>query len=69
MKVKALRGVCVGVGRDLNPGDLADLDPATVQFLTAIGAVAPVVDEPVPEVIETKSKSAKAGSKEKSHVE
>jgi hypothetical protein len=45
MRVKALRGVCIGVNRNLNPGDTADLDPATVQFLTSIGAVAPIAEE------------------------
>ena len=63
MHVRALRGVCVGVGRHLAASDTADLDAATVQFLVSIGAVekidAPVVAEP-----ETAT-PAKAGKKEK----
>jgi hypothetical protein len=47
MKVKALRGVCVGVDRHLKPGDVDDLEPATVTFLVSIGAVERVKDEPV----------------------
>lgn len=46
MRVKALRGVCVGVGRDLKPGDSADLDAAMVTFLVGIKAVEIVKDEP-----------------------
>lgn len=46
MKVKALRGVCIGPGRHLAPGDQADLDPATVQFLENIKAVERVVEKP-----------------------
>lgn len=55
MKCAARRGVCIGVDRHLQAGDLADLDAAQVQFLVSIGAVeivpdAPVVAEvPVPE--------------------
>ena len=48
MKVKALRGVCVGVGRHLPAGATADLDPALVRFLTAIQAVEEIKDEPKP---------------------
>lgn len=47
MKVRALRGVCIGPGRHLTPGETADIDPATTQFLVSIGAVARV-DEPKP---------------------
>lgn len=46
MKVRALRGVCVGVDQHLRAGDVADLDTAAVQFLRSIGAVEPVTDEP-----------------------
>lgn len=46
MKVKALRGVCVGPGVHLAPGDFADLDPALVTFLVHIKAVEAVRDEP-----------------------
>jgi hypothetical protein len=70
MKVKALRGVCIGVNRNLVSGESADLDPATVQFLINIGAVALDVEEPpVPEapanepapIHETSSKAGKSG--------
>jgi len=46
MKVRALRGVCIGVEKHLAPGDEADMDAATVQFLASIGAVARVIDAP-----------------------
>jgi hypothetical protein len=49
MKVVALRGVCIGVGRHLQPGDEADLDEGTVQFLSGINAVKVV--PPPPEVV------------------
>jgi hypothetical protein len=52
MRVRALRGVCIGVGRHLQPGDTEDLDDATVQFLVSIGAVEPVKDAPAPVVEE-----------------
>lgn len=46
MRVRALRGVCVGVDRHLKPGDIEDLDAGQVTFLVGIGAVE-VVPEPV----------------------
>lgn len=49
MKVRALRGVCIGVDKHLVPGDTADLPAAEVQFLASIGAVEQVPDEPPPE--------------------
>lgn len=80
MKVKALRGVCIGVDRHLVAGDPADLEPAMVTFLVGIGAVERVADElpkpqppaePLAEITEQKSETvqAKAGKKEKSHAE
>ncbi len=79
MKVKALRGVCIGVGRHMGAGDVEDLEPALVTFLVGIGAVEHVPDEPpkpnpvVAEPVKTeppkdenpKTASAKSGSKEK----
>lgn len=66
MKVRALRGVCIGPGRHLAAGETEDLDPATVTFLVSIGAVekvtAPANDDPKPEI---ESVPAKAGRKEK----
>ena len=49
MRVKALRGVCVGPGQHLLPGDCVDLDAATVTFLKHIKAVEDVKCEPKPE--------------------
>jgi hypothetical protein len=77
MRVKALRGVCIGVGRHLSAGDVEDLEPALVTYLVGIGAVERVPDEPpkpdpVPEPVKPepkdetpKSVPAKPGSKEK----
>jgi len=51
MRVVALRGVCIGVGRHLQPGDEADLDEGTVQFLAginAVKAVPPPAEAPAP---------------------
>lgn len=47
MKVRALRGVCVGVNHHLVAGEDADLDAHMVTFLKNIGAVELVPDEPV----------------------
>ena len=48
MKYKALRGVCIGVGRDFKPGDdPVELDAATAQFLVSIKAVEEFKDVPV----------------------
>jgi hypothetical protein len=62
MRVVALRGVCIGPGRHLAPGDDAEVDPATANFLKSINAVkeftAADVSEPV-------SEPAKPGKKEK----
>lgn len=67
MKYRALRGVCIGPGRNLAVGDdPAELDNATAQFLISIGAVekveetkatAPAGEPPD----ESKLKPAKAG--------
>lgn len=68
MKVKALRGVCIGVDRHLKVDDTADLDPGTVTFLVSIGAVAVVKHEPPvvkAEPPQVKSAPEKSGSKEK----
>ena len=61
-KVRALRGVCIGVDRHLAKDDTADMDAAQVQFLTSIGAVEVVPDAPSKPVTET---PAKPGTKEK----
>lgn len=65
MKVRALRGVCIGPGRHLAVGETEDLDPATVAFLVSINAVEKVIDAPVADEPEVKSVPAKAGKKEK----
>jgi hypothetical protein len=72
-KYRALRGVCIGVNRVLSPdSDPVELDAATAQFLTSIGAVALVeqaapaepapVDEPAAQ-LDFKPKDAKASKK------
>lgn len=48
MKVRALRGVCIGVERHMKPSDVEDLEPALGNYLISIGAAERVVDEPVP---------------------
>ncbi len=49
MRVRALRGVCIGVGRHLVAGDTADLEAAQVTFLAGIGAVELLPDPPIAE--------------------
>ena len=56
MKVRALRGVCVGVDHHLVAGDVVDLDAAQVPFLVSIKAVEVVPDE-VSKAVKTKTKS------------
>lgn len=46
MRVKARRGVCVGVGRNLKAGEEADIDPGIVGFLVSIKAVEVIQDAP-----------------------
>ena len=48
MKIRACRGVCIGVDRHLKPGDLADLDAAQVKEAQALGlqVLAWTVNEP-----------------------
>lgn len=57
MQVKALRGVCIGPGRHLAPDEIAEIDEATVTFLTNIGAVEKYV-EPEPEVTKPAKKAS-----------
>ncbi len=68
MKVRALRGVCIGVERHLKAGDTEDLEPALVTFLVSIGAVERVIDDPKPapseDESETKSAPEKSGKKD-----
>jgi len=45
MNVRALRGVCIGPGRHLVAGELADLDASLATYLQSIGAVAPAPAE------------------------
>ena len=59
MKIRALRGVCIGVNRNLGVGDSDDLDAATVTFLKSIGAVESVPEEDPKEPKEQKSKAQK----------
>jgi hypothetical protein len=67
MKVRALRGVCIGPGSHVTAGDIAEVDNATGHFLVSIGAVEVYTDPPAPvslpePVIES---PAKPGKKEK----
>jgi hypothetical protein len=64
VKVRALRGVCVGVEQHLVAGASADLDPAQIPFLVSIGAVEVIPDEPLADKSETIT-PVKAGTKEK----
>jgi hypothetical protein len=65
MKVRAKRGVCIGVERNLAVGECADLDAAMVTFLTHIGAVELVKDEPEAEAQRVEGSSAKSNKKDK----
>ena len=66
MKVRAIRGVCIGVGRHLVPPETADLDTATGNYLISIKAVEEVKDEPVKSEPKTESvPEPKTGKKEK----
>jgi hypothetical protein len=60
VKVRAIRGVCVGPERHLAAGATGDIDSATAQYLMAIGAVEQVSDES-----KTDKTPAKADTKEK----
>jgi hypothetical protein len=64
MRVRALRGVCIGVDRHLKPGDTEDLDAALVTYLVGIGAVEPVKDEPKTKAVKAAPEKA-ASEKEK----
>jgi len=60
--VRALRGVCIGVGQNLAAGESAEIDVRTAQFLAGIGAVEVVPD--VEAVPDDQPKPAKAGKKD-----
>jgi hypothetical protein len=66
MRVVALRGVCIGPGKHLAPGEDAEVDPATASFLKSIAAVEDFKEppQPAPES-ESVSAPAKSGKKEK----
>jgi hypothetical protein len=55
MKIRARRGVCIGVDRHLVAGDLVDLETAQVTFLVGIGAVEVVPDEPPSKTVPTEA--------------
>ena len=69
MRVKALRGVCVGVDRHLRAGDSADLDAATVTFLVSIKAVEVVKDEPEQAAVPAKVNTEQSGQDKKGNPE
>ena len=58
VKVKALRGVCVGIERHLKMGEIAVVDAASAQFLVSIGSVERIPETP-PKAV-AKKESAKA---------
>lgn len=60
MKVKILRGVCVGIDDDAKPGDIRDLDPLTADYLKNIGAAEDAPPEPA--VVAEEAPAAGAGS-------
>lgn len=45
VKVRALRGVCVGAGRNLESGEVATLEGGVAAYLRGIGAVEYVTDK------------------------
>jgi len=63
MKVRALRGVCIGVERHLVVGDIEDLDPATGKYLVSIKAVEEIKDEPEQPAPPTDADSNSEGEK------
>ena len=65
MKVRALRGVCIGVERHLKPDEVADLDAAMGNYLIGIGAVEPFIEPPAPAVQPTAKPPEQSGKKEK----
>jgi hypothetical protein len=65
MKVRALRGVCIGVERHLRAGDTDDLEPAMVTYLTSIGAIERLPEEPAAAAPITTKTPEKSGTKEK----
>lgn len=69
MKVRALRGVCIGVDQHLVAGGTADLDAAQVQFLASIGAVERIPDEPAPVALAAESAPAGSAPAESPQVE
>jgi hypothetical protein len=48
MRIKATRGVCVGVEDYLKEGDIRDLDPATADYLKNIGAAVDMPEAEAP---------------------
>lgn len=61
MRVRALRGVCIGPGQHLAAGDVAETDAATAQFLISIRAVEKVESPVEVEAKKPISKPEKAG--------
>ena len=65
MKVRALRGVCVGVERHLVAGDIVDLEAPLAEYLANIGAVEPAPDAPPPSIPTPKPVAPAKPGKEK----
>ena len=58
MKIRARRGVCIGVEKHLAVGEEAEIDGALVTFLVGIGAVELVPAAPVPQAASLESDQA-----------
>ena len=71
VKVRALRGVCIGPELHLAKDEEGSVDAGTAAFLVGINAVELVPEAPAPQASllsdepETKSAPAKSGRKEK----
>jgi hypothetical protein len=63
MKVEAIVGVCIGVGHSLLPGECADVDKATAQFLVGINKVRLVPEVEAAPAQATPQPEIKAGKK------
>jgi hypothetical protein len=64
MKVIAQRGVCIGPGKHLLPGEAADIDDGTARYLVSIGAVAAAPADADPQSTPTVQPPARPAKKE-----
>jgi hypothetical protein len=49
MRIRGLRGVCIGPERHLKKDETIDVEPALANYLISIGAAAAAPNEPPPE--------------------